>query len=457
MDMTINSNLGNKYNTMNNIYKTQNTLVVFLTFMLFSGILLTTGNTFAREQVQIEKIVAVVNNDIILSSEVVVFMNQVKKRLRARKTALPSESVLHKQVLERLILLKLQLQLAKRTGIKIGDETVNRAIGNLSKRNKMSLTQFRLRLQRSGMTFTTFREKIRNELTLARLHRRAVLRRVQVSKQEVDDFLATRKHLPNKNSRYKIAHILVAIPDAASPKKIQKAQAKANKAVELIRSGKSFASVAVSHSDGQKALNGGMLGWFRVSQIPRYFLKTALRLKQGDISSPIRSPSGFHVIKIVEVSGKTKHIVRQYKASHILIRITPLISDAEAKRRLLRIRTRLQYGENFSDIAKAHSDDFSSKDGGDLGWLNPGATVAQFEKVMKKTKIGSISQPFKTQFGWHIVQVTDRRMQDNTDSFKRGIVLKLIRSRKQRERLQLWLRRLRDESYVEYRNRNQSS
>jgi len=442
---------------MNNIYKTQRSTLILWTFLLFISISLVSNSSYSREQVPIEKIVAVVNNDIILESELVAFINQVKKRLRARRTALPAMSILRKQVLERLILLKLQLQMAKRTGIRVGDETVNRAIGNLSKRNKMSLTQFRIRLQRSGMTFTSFREKIRNELTLARLHQRTVLRRVRVSKQEVDDFLSARKHLPNRNSRYKIAHILIALPDAASPKRIKKAKAKANKVIELIRSGKSFASVAVSHSDGQRALHGGMLGWFRVSQIPRYFLKPALALKQGDISTPIRSPSGYHVIKIVQMSGKAKHIVRQFKTSHILIRVNALVSNEEAKRRLARLRTRLRYGESFAALAKANSDDFSSKDGGNLGWLNPGATVPRFEKVMAKTKIGTVSEPFKTRFGWHILQVTDRRMQDNTDNFKRGIVLKLIRSRKQREQLQLWLRRLRDESYVEYRNGHQST
>jgi len=442
---------------MNSLNKIQSTAVAQWFFLLILGVTFVANSAYSGKQVAIEKIVAVVNNDIILESELSTFISQVKKRLRARRTPLPSTNILRKQALERLVLLKLQLQLAKRTGIRIGDETVNRAIGNLSKRNKMSLTQFRLRLQRSGLTFTSFREKIRNELTLARLHQRSVLRRIKVSKQEVDDFLETRKHLPNRNSRYKLAHILIALPDAASPARINKAKAKANQVVELLRGGKSFAAVAASHSDGQKALSGGMLGWHRVSQINRYFVKTVLRLKQGDVSNPIRSPSGFHIIKVVEISGKAKHIVRQYKASHILIRVTPLVSDEDAKRRLLRLRTRLRYGEDFAVIAKAHSDDLSAKNGGSLGWLSPGATVPQFEKVLNKTNIGAISKPFKTRYGWHLLQVTDRRMHEDTDNFKRGIVIKLIRSRKQREQLQLWLRKLRDESYVEYRNGKERS
>ncbi len=406
----------------------------------------------------LEKIVAVVNNDVILQSELKTQLNNIKKRLKATKTKLPSDNILAKKVLDRLILMRLQLQLAKRTGIRVDDETVNRAMLGIAKKNKLSFSEFRKKVVKSGFSFEEFRESILNQIIMARLHQRRVHNRVTVSKQEIDNFLANKNHLLRKNNRFKVGHILIALSEVPTTEKVQKAQKKADMVLEKAKSGTNFKELAIKHSNGQKALEGGTLGWFSTPELPRYFVKSVVKMNKGDVSNIIRSPAGFHIIKLIDIKGSTsKHVVKQTKAVHILIKTNELVSANDAKTRLTQIRDRLSHGEKFADLAKAHSDDtFSAKKGGDLGWVSPGALVPKFQTVMDKTEAGKVSEPFQTRYGWHIVKVIKRRQQDDTKSFKRSLAKKLIRARKQKETLDLWLRKLRDESYIEYRLNNNS-
>jgi peptidyl-prolyl cis-trans isomerase SurA len=275
---------------------------------------------------------------------------------------------------------------------------------------------------------------------------------VSVTPQEVDDFLASQKNLGNLNEEYHLSHILITVPEAASPKQVQAARTKAEQVLAKLHTGADFREMAVSYSDGQQALEGGDLGWRKAGQLPTLFSDIVTRMHEGEISDLIRSPSGFHILKLTGRRGEKKHIVRQTHARHILIRTNEVTSDYDARTRLERLRQRLLAGEDFAALAKANSDDRGSASrGGDLGWTNPGDFVPAFAKVMNELAPGAISEPFKSQFGWHIVQVLGRRDYDNTEQYQRARAREALRARKIDERLQQWVRRIRDEAYVEYR------
>lgn len=411
----------------------------------------TTPSTGPDTPVPLDRIVAVVNNDVILKSELDDFLRSVKARLRSQHTALPPDSVLEKQALDRLIMDRLQLQMAEQTGIRVDDETLNRAIQDIAKRNQLSMEQFRETLASEGYSFAKFRENIRDQIMITRLQQRNVDNHVQVSEQEVDNFLSNPQNRAD-DRLYEIQHILVSVPDAASPEQIQAARLKADGILTKLRGGADFGETAVSMSDGQRALQGGMLGWFPAGQVPTLFLHSIQNMKPGDISDIIRSPSGFHILKLVAVKGAQKHVIEQTHARHILIRTNEVVSDNDARSRLEQLRQRILGGDSFAELARSHSDDtVSARKGGDLGWVNPGETVPEFQREMDKLAPGQISEPFKTPFGWHIVQVIARRQYDDTQQYKRAKAREAIRARKQREALELWLRRLRDEAYIEYR------
>lgn len=422
--------------------------------LLFAALLAnaqTTPGTGTDTPVPLDRIVAVVNNDVILKSELDDFLRSVKARLRSQHTTLPPESVLEKQALDRLVMDRLQLQMAEQTGIRVDDETLNRAIQDIAQRNQLSMEQFRETLASEGYSFAKFRENIRDQIMITRLQQRNVDNHVQVSEQEVDNFLSNPQNRAD-DRLYEIQHILVSVPDAASPEQIQAARLKADSILTKLRGGADFGETAVSMSDGQRALQGGMLGWFPAGQVPTLFLPSIQKMKPGDISDIIRSPSGFHILKLVAVKGAQKHVIEQTHARHILIRTNEVVSDNDARSRLEQLRQRILGGDSFAELARSHSDDTASaRKGGDLGWVNPGETVPEFQREMDKLAPGQISEPFKTPFGWHIVQVIARRQYDDTQQYKRTKAREAIRARKQREALELWLRRLRDEAYIEYR------
>jgi len=400
----------------------------------------------------VDKIVAVVNDDVITSTELDTRLHSIKEQLKNQSSPMPPDAVLKKQVLDRMILASLQLQLADQNGIRVDDETLNRTIERIAADNKLSLMEFRSVLEKEGYDFATFREDIRREILISRVQQRQVTDRIMVTEQEIDNFLATQRAQGNTGAEYHLAHILIAVPDASSSERIQAARQRAEDILKKLHSGANFQETAIAVSDGQQALQGGDLGWRKAGELPTLFVDTVTHMKTGDISDLIRSPSGFHIIKLLEQRNKQRHIVTQTHARHILIRTDQLTSDDAAQARLKDIRKRVQGGGDFAALARQYSNDAATaNNGGDLGWVNPGEMVPNFEAQMDKLATGEISEPFKTGFGWHIVQVLDRRRHDDTDAFIRDQARKAIHERKTEEELQSWLARLRDDAYIENR------
>ncbi len=399
----------------------------------------------------LNRIVATVNDDVIMQSELDSRMAMVVTQLEQQHAQLPREEALKKQVLDRLIIENLQLQMAERSGIRIDDDTLNKSLLAMAKQNNMTLDQFRQVLEKDGFDYVAFREQFRNQLTMTRVRQQMVDNRVEVTEQEVDNLLANAASFNDQNREYHLAHILVSVPEAASPEQIQAAQQRVDDILERLRGGADFSQVAIAESDGQQALTGGDLGWRKTGQLPSFFSDVVGQLQKGQISDPIRSPSGFHLIKIVDIRGDDRHIIEQTKVRHILLRPDALASEDEVKIRIQQLHERIAQGEDFATLARANSQDpGSGSEGGDLGWVTPGQMVPEFEKAMDSLAIGEVSEPVKSRFGWHLIQVQDRREHDNTEDYQRTRARESIRQRKTDEELEIWLRRLRDESYVEY-------
>jgi peptidyl-prolyl cis-trans isomerase SurA len=405
----------------------------------------------------LNQIVAVVNDDVILRSELDAAIKEISAQLKEKDTPLPPLPVLEKQVLEKLILEHLQLQLAEVNGIKIDDITLNNKLQEIAKENGVSLTDFRAVLEREGFDYGNFREDIRHQLTIAQLRQQMVGSRISISEQEVNNLLASMETNQLGNTQYHLAHILIATPEAASAEQIQAAQQRADRIVASLRAGADFTQTAIAESDAPTALEGGDIGWRSIGQLPSLFVDPVKEMHPGDTHDPIRSPSGFHIIKLVEQRGDERHIVNQTHVRHILLKTDAVHTNEAVKSRMEQLEIRLRGGEDFATLAKSNSQDtLSAAKGGDLGWVNPGDLVPKFEEVMDKTEPGQISQPIETEFGWHILQVLERREHDSTEEYKRSKARQLIRKRKGDEELFLWLRRLRDEAYVEYRLESQA-
>lgn len=405
-----------------------------------------------RQQYPLNRIVAIANNDVILSSELQDAMDEIVKQLNEKGTPVPEQAVLVKQVLERLVVDSLQLQIANDNGIAVSDSMLNSEIQDLAKENDISLTAFRDVLERDGYPYSKFRENLRKQLIINQVRRQMVASRIKVTDQEVENLLATLKASGQSDIEYHLSHILVAIPEAASPEEIQAAEQRADNILVRLRNGANFSEIAISESDGQTALEGGDIGWRSLGQIPSLFLDSVNTMQVNDVSDLIRSSGGFHIIKLLEKRGDERHLVEQTMARHILIKPDTVNTDEEVLIRMQQLEIRLRGGEDFATLARSNSQDtLSAAKGGSLGWLNKGDTVPEFEDALQELEPGEISKPVKTQFGWHLVQVQERRTHDSTLDYERSKVKNLIRSRKYDEELFLWLRRLRDESYVEYR------
>ena len=400
----------------------------------------------------LDRIVAVVNNDVIMESELQAGMERIREQLHKSDTRIPPTEILERQVLERLIMNKILLQRAARAGVRVDDNRLNQAIGRIAKENKLSISQFRKILENEHMSFNHFREQIRDEMTISLLQQREVDNRVIVTDREIKDYLDTEQSQAGNKIEYHLRHILIATPEGASPEQLEKTRTRAKEILRRLHDGEDFSEMAVSISDGQQALEGGDLGWRSTDRLPTLFAKIVPDMKKGDISDLLQSGSGFHIIKLTGKRSGEKVMVPQTHARHILIRPSELVSEADAKTRLAQLKLRLEGGDDFAELARSNSDDRASAlKGGDLGWTSPGELVPEFEQAMDKLKPGEISDPFKTQYGWHIVQVLGRRQHDSTDTVKRNKVRQAIRQRKIEEARQDWTRRLRDEAYVEYR------
>ena len=425
----------------------------------------------------LDAIVAVVDDDVITRRELNAATARIEAQMRQRKAPIPPQPVLEKQVLDRLILNQLQFRAAERNGITVDDATLNAAIETLAQRNNMNLTQLRQTVEKDGVSFTQFRDDVRREIMGARLRQKLVDSQVQVSEQDVDSLqaqLASGSMTGEEASResegggaraYRIAQILIALPEGASPSQIEEAKRKAEEVLAQLRQGADFGQMAIRVSASQQALEGGEIGWRSAEQLPTAFSNDVPRLKPGQISGLIRSPSGFHIVKLLEVRGggaetrpsssptSTKQaLVNQTHARHILLKTSPQRSDDEARQQLEQLRQRIRGGEDFAELARTYSDDKGSGErGGDLGWVSPGMLVPPFEQAMNALKPNELSAPVKTQFGWHLIQVLERRQAQATPETTRARTREALLRRRSDEEWELALRRLRDEAYVEVR------
>jgi peptidyl-prolyl cis-trans isomerase SurA len=399
----------------------------------------------------VDRIVAVVNKEVITLSELNEALAQAERTLRRRGTQAPPREVLERQLLERLILEKAQLQIARDGGMRVDDAQLDRAVQRVAEQNNMTLAQFRNALERDGLAFSAFREDMRDQIMLNRVREREVDDKIQVSDTEIDLFLEEMGAQSAERTEYSIAHILVRVPDQATPERIEAARARAEKARAEALSG-DFSRVAASYSDAGDALQGGLLGWRSADRLPELFAGAVAKMNPGDVSAPLRSSAGFHVLKLLERRGATASApVVQTHLRHILIRTSESVSETEARRRLAGLRERIVAGADFGDLARANSDDSTAARGGDLDWVYPGDTVPEFERAFQELKPGEISPPVKTPFGYHLIQVLERRSADMSPERRRAQARQTLRERKADEAYQQWLRQLRDQSYVELR------
>ena len=420
-----------------------------LALALLGGTLLT-GPVSAVQD--LDRIVAVINDDVIMRSELSEKIRSVTSQMQDQNIPLPPENILQKQVLDRLIMTRLQIQMAQNTGIRVDDETLNRTISNIARENELSLNQFREILEQDGYGYESFRREIRDEILISRLQQRQVDNRVVVTDREIDNYLSNQEHQGETDIEFHMAHILVAIPEGASTRQVTRARETAEKALGELQAGADFGSMAATYSDGQQALDGGDLGWRKAGQVPTLFADFISDMEVGGLSDIIKSPSGYHIIKLLDKRSSEQVVVTQTRARHILVRPDELTTPQDALRRLQQLRMRIEGGDDFAELAKAHSaDTMSAADGGDLGWVNPGDLVPEFENMMDTLESGAVSEPFPSQYGFHIVQVLDRREHDSTEDIKRARAREAIRRRKLEEARTDWLRQMRDEAYVEYR------
>jgi peptidyl-prolyl cis-trans isomerase SurA len=401
----------------------------------------------------LDRIIAVVNEDVILESELQEMTQTVRQQIRQREGAMPSPDILRRQVLERLIMQRIQLQRADNTGIRVADDALNAALAQIAQNNNMTLRQFRDVLEADGYAFADFRENIRDEMIISRLRKAQVEDTIVISDREIDNFLATQSLQGDTEASYRLQHILVSLPDAAAPEEVQAAETQLATIQKLLDDGADFAEVAAGYSDGQNALEGGELGWRQKGELPSLFADVVPTLAEGEASEVLRSGSGFHIVRVAEKKTEETHLVKQTLASHILLKTNEVVTDAEAEKRLQQIRERLLNGEDFAELAKAHSEDTGSAiEGGSLGWTSPGVMVPEFEEKMNALAEGEISEVFQSRFGWHLIKVEDRREQNMAEEFNRNKAREQLRQRKVEEELESWLRALRDEAYVEYRD-----
>lgn len=426
------------------------TLVLFLSFV---GVACAqTAQRTASEPIPADRIVAVVNDEVVTLHELSTRLDLALVQLKKQGTPLPPRNELEKQMLERLVMDKVQLQIARDTGLRIDDAQLDQALQRIAANNKMSLAQFRDALQKDGILFTKFREEIREEMTLSRVRERDVDSKIVISEGEIDNYLSGDSAKGTATEEYEVAHILLRAPESASPEQIQKLKAKAELVYERLQKGDDFAQLAASNSDAPDALQGGSLGVRTLDRLPAIFAEVVAKLKDGEVAPMLRSPNGFHIVKLVaKRGGATLPPVQQTHARHILIKVNEVVSEADAKHKLAGLLDRIKHGEKFEELAKLFSQDGSASKGGDLGWIYPGDTVPEFERAMSQLQPGEISQPIQSPFGFHLIEVLERRVQDVSADRQRMAARQVLRERKMDEAYQDWLRQARDNAYVELR------
>lgn len=403
-----------------------------------------------NEVTKIDRIVAVVDQTVVTENELIDRIRTVSAQLEKQGTQLPPLEVLQKQILERLINDRLQLQFAAQTGLRVDDSQLEKTIERIAEQNKLSMPDFKAALEADGISYRKFREDIRTEIILARLREREVDNRISVTEAEIDNFLTTQSSRGEVQDEFEISHILIRTPEESTPEELQKLRSKADQALKQLQDGADFGQVSASFSDAPNALEGGSMGWKTATQIPALFFDALKPMQVGQLTPILRSPNGFHILKMTNRRGGSSVLmIDQTHVRHILIKLSEVVSEAEGKHRLDTIKERLDNGKDFAEMARQYSEDASAANGGDLGWTNPGDTVPQFEKTMNALKPGEISVPIQSPFGWHIIQVLERRKQDMTKEAARLKARQEIRMRKSEEAYQDWVRELRDRAYVE--------
>lgn len=413
----------------------------------------------ARQPVLLDAIIAVVNTEVITLRELEDRLQLIERRMKSQNMQMPSRDVLKKQLLERMIVNRAQMQLAKESGIRIDDIMLDRAVARIAEQNKLSLQDFRDQIERDGVSFARFREEIREEITLQRLREREVDNKLQVTESEVDNYLATSAgNAQAAEDEINIAHILIRVPENASAAQIAERRQRADTALAQIKSGADFSKVAASFSDASDAMAGGQLGWRSPSRLPQLFVDATGKIKEGEIAPLARSANGFHILKLVGkrsvslVKGVASNMVQQTHARHILIKVNQVVSATEAKRKMAELKARLDNNAaKFEDLAKLYSNDLSAGKGGDLGWIYPGDTVPEFERAMNALRPGQVSEPVESPFGYHLIEVIERKTEEISRERQRLIARQALRDRKLEDAYEDWLRQLRDRSYVEYR------
>jgi len=409
---------------------------------------------YAQALEPINSVAAVVNDGIVMTSEVERRVAQVTQQLVARQANMPPAEVLRSQVLDQLILESLQQQIAQKQGIRVSDQELNQAMQRVAQQNNLTLAQFREAVIAQGESYPNVRDQIRLELLLQKVQESNVNRRISVTDLEVKNYLNSELARGNDNTELLLSNILVALPSPASPQQIQAAQAKASQLLEQLQQGVNFADLAVSASEAPNALNGGDLGWRKLAELPTNIAMAANQLAPGQYSQPIRTPSGFNILTVRDRRGNQQALVEQSRTRHILVQPTEIRTPEQAKAFAAEIYQRLQEGEPFDELARRYSDDPASGSlGGDLGWVQPGQMVPEFEQRVNALGVGEVSEPFESRFGWHIVQVQERRTEDFSAEMRENAARIEIRERKASEELQNWLRELRSEAYVDIKAR----
>lgn len=403
----------------------------------------------------LDGVAAIVNEGVVLKSQVRDQMATIIQRASKADPPLqlPPPNILREQLLEQLILTEIQLQRADRIGIQISDQMLNQSIGRIAESNGIAFEDMPVLLAKDGVSYATFRRELRDQITLEQLRQIDVGRRIQVSPREIEQCIADLEGSVAIDSDYKLSHILISLPESATADEIADAQAKADDIYEQLQNGANFGEMAVRYSDAQTALEGGSLGWKKGNQLPTLYTDVVAAMQSGDVSKPFRGASSFHIVKVDEMrSADQRSEINQVKVRHILVTPNEIIDDQTAKQRLDDAVERIGNGEEFAEIAKLLSDDpGSSNTGGDLGWTGPGTFVPEVEEVINNSEIGELSAPFRSRFGWHIIEVLDRRVYDNTEDLKESNCVLRIQNSKMEEEAQLWIRRLRDEAFVETR------
>ncbi len=414
------------------------------------------GQTRRPLPLEVDRIVAVVNDEAITAFELRARLVTVERQLRGQNVQSPPREVLERQVLERMITDRVLSQFARDTGLRISDIELDAAMRRIAESNRLALPEFRTALERDGISWVKFREEIREEILLSRLRDREVESRIVVSDGEIDNYLANpEQSADGGNVEVQTAHIVLRVPEQATPDQLMRIGSRAQGALDQLRRGEDFAKVAASYSDAPDGLTGGAMGTRPLDRLPGLYADALKKMKPGEISDILRSPAGFHIVKLIDRRGgggaKAVVALKQTRARHILIRVNELVSEAEARRKLVVLKERLDNGADFAELARLHSNDLSAAKSGDLGWLYQGDTVPDFEKAMDALKINQISEPVQSPFGFHLIQVQERRTEDATAERQRLTARQVLRERKSDEAYQDWVRQMRDRAYVEYR------